>query len=327
MKELEKQLKHLFNPSVPKSLIDSMKPFRDIQERNKLLLGGLDHLKPLRELEERNKLIFGALDSNINSIIKNALEPYNSILKTSIFSTPKIELPAINALKSLSKGFAFNYADTFLKRNNELSKLVQSTLLESLNTKSLLGSHFEEIQKMSRLSGIGVTASLKMFDETLFKNVSSIINQFHADPEFFNELLQEVKDEKINAYSLRSIFEYLSVKAPELLSLDKAVYFLIGMIIQIHLHQFWKEYVVGPNICIARSGCRIRVDGTTDSDIITAVPNGEEILVLEDHGHWKKVFWKKDTGEVYEGWMSASLMQWKYKKIAEDEFINESSGK
>lgn len=318
MKDFEKHFKHIFNPPVPKSLIDSLKPFRDLQERNKLLFGGLDTLKPLRELQDRNKLIFGQIDSGLNKLIQNALEPYNSILKTSIFSTPKIELSAIHALKTINQGYAFNYANTLLQRNNQISKLVQSSLLESISTQNILGKHFKEIEKVSRLSGIGVTASLKIFDDSLFKNVSSIINQFNADPDFFNGLLQEAQDDKISAYSLRSIFEYLSIKAPELLSLDKAVYFLIGMIIQIHLQQFWNEHIVGPNICIARSGCRIRVDGTIQSDIKTAVPFGEEVLVLEDHGYWKKVFWKKETGETYEGWMSASLMQWKYKKVAKD---------
>lgn len=314
MKDFEKQFKHLFNPPVPKSLFDSMKPFRDLQERNKLLFGGLDSLKPFRELQERNKLIFGGLDLGLNKIIKNALEPYNTLLKNSFITPPRIELPAITALKSLNEGFAFNYADAFLKRNTEISKLLQSSLLESFNTKNILGCHFEEIQKMTRLSGIGVTASLKMFDEDLFKNVSSIINQFHTDPEFFQELLKDAEDERTNTYSIKAVINYLSVKAPELLTLEKAVFFLIAMIVQSSLQQFWRDYIVGPNICIARSGCRIRVDGTTQSDIKTAVPNGEEILVLEDHGHWKKVFWKKDTGEVYEGWMYSSLMQWKYKK-------------
>ena len=166
---------------------------------------------------------------------------------------------------------------------------------------------------------MGVASSLKIFDDALYGNVSSILDQFRADPEFFNDLLRNAEEDKINAYSLKSVFEYLSIKAPDIFSLDKAVVFLIGMIIQIHLQQFWNQYVVGPNICIAKSGCRIRVDGTIQSDIKTAVPNGEEILVLEDHGKWKKVFWLKDTGETYEGWMSSSLIEWKYKnQLKED---------
>lgn len=281
-------------------------------------------MKPFREIQERNKLFFGGFDLGLNQIIKNALGSYDSIFKSNLVTIPGIELPTLTALKALNESFAFNYADAFLKKNLELSKLFQSTLLENFSTKNILGDSFEEIQKVARLSGIGVSASLKMFDESLFKNVSSIINKFQSDPDFFSELLSEAESEKINTYSLRSVFEYLSIKAPELLSLDKAVYFLIGMIVQLYLQQFWNQYVVGPNICIARSGCRIRVDGTTQSNIKTAVPNGEEILVLEDHGRWKKVFWKNDTGEIYEGWMSSSLMQWKYKNISK-EFVQYSS--
>ena len=119
-----------------------MKPFRDIQEKNKLLFAGLDTLKPFKEFQEENKLIFSGLDSGLNKIIKDALEPYNLLLKNSFITPSRIESPAITALKSLSEGFAFNYADAFLKRNTELSKLLQSSLLENFNTKNILGNLF-----------------------------------------------------------------------------------------------------------------------------------------------------------------------------------------
>ena len=53
------------------------------------------------------------------------------------------------------------------------------------------------------------------------------------------------------------------------------------------------------------------------------MPEGTEILVLEDYGKWKKVALKNDSGEITEGWTSSSLLKWKLGIKFQERFIQE----
>ena len=166
-----------------------------------------------------------------------------------------------------------------------------------------------------KIQGLGLANSISSIDFSFGKQLQEIATRLRDNPDYVKEILEESENGNLKAYSLRAIYEYLAEKFPQYLSTHGLVILLLSMAIENRLGKHINELLVQPNLCIARNGCRIRAQGNTHSEIEAVIPHGEEVLVLEDYGHWKKVIWQKNEDEIFEGWIYCSLLEWKYKYV------------
>ena len=270
-------------------------------------------------ISEKYKEMFG-VSNNLKSLIEDALKPYNDIyrnsltdafrINTTISDAFKINNPIADVFKSsnpfadsfhfhnplrdmmedFKSSLGYGVAETILKQNQELSRSLSLAFSESFKQNDIFVNQMKNLTKESSLFGLGVSSSLKIFDEPIMSNIAEVLKDIQQNPEKYKEIVEEVPG-KNNIYSYKVIADYLTLKIPELFTTEKILFFLLSMAVQNAIGEFIKEQIVAPNICIARSGCRIRESGTIQSEIQVVVPSGEEVLVMEDRGRWKKVFW------------------------------------
>lgn len=259
--------------------------------------------------------MFGLNDIS-SKILANQFATNNNIIEqiSKTFTIPKIPVPSFDMseiMQSFHKPFELNFPK-FENPFEILSKQLQQNSLAHL-TRNIENPLLESLKHMESLNQ-GVLASLKLVNESFAAEISSAITRLNECPELLTELIVENSNSTHNPYILRSILEYLRFHSPELFLKWVVIPMALSVILYKPLEKVIDEKVVSPNICIARSGCRIREDGTVNSRIKIAIPSGSEILVLENHGRWKKIYWQNELGESYEGWISSSLLEWKWKK-------------
>ena len=56
-------------------------------------------------------------------------------------------------------------------------------------------------------------------------------------------------------------------------------------------------------VCTSGSNLRIRAQPNTQSRIVTRIPNGEKVSILESGYKWDKVFYKNNIGYVYNSYL------------------------
>lgn len=211
-----------------------------------------------------------------------------------------------------------DHFSSFLKNVKDLGQAFKTTefkssldAFKSFQENNTLSMH----ATLRQMSDLTYSASLTTVDFIFEKQFQEINRKLCENPHYLKQIIEESDDEGIKAYSLWAIYEYLAKRIPQYVTPNKILFLIISLEVSRQFGQYYEEFLVQPNLCIARSGCRIREQGTTKSKIETVIPPGEEVLVLNDHGHWKRVLWQKNVDEIFEGWVYCSLLEWKYKYI------------
>lgn len=237
----------------------------------------------------------------------------------------------------------------FIENNNAaIERITKSTL------NSVILAENPIFQSMKLLNNSKLVESVNLIQKNLGHGIFDTINQLKLNPNIRNGLTDFLEDIQINSDRYQEILSALELENEDKLKelglfnevhtwvishlkdvQDKGLskilasvvlYFLVQLYLQDKATEFFKEHIIKPHVCIARSGCNIREQGRKESKRLEGIPSGAELAVVEDKGRWKKVLWVKDSGDVVEGWVSSSLLKWKITHNT-SEVVKETLGK
>lgn len=191
----------------------------------------------------------------------------------------------------------------------QVSESYRNIVSDSLNLLHSSGA-LDSIALVQRNIGGGILEHLER-NKIFYSEFLQVAKDIQVNPEKYEKILQALKATEIEeAIEGSGIAEWIKNNAFEVkdqLSSNLLAFFVLMIIGNFFNKQF--DLFERSQICIARSGCNIREQGSKASQKITAVPYGSELRIIEDEGKWKKVVWEKDSEEVYEGWVYCSLLK------------------
>jgi hypothetical protein len=203
-------------------------------------------------------------------------------------------------------------------------------LQKSIKTSGFLETIQTQATQFKKLTSFELIDVLQHFekDRELFESISRAGKEFEENNEIRKEFFvnykslfnqSEVEHSSLFAY----IFTWVELNFIEIKDaftkklIATLIIFFLGYLASNFLETKFYEI----NECITRKGCRLRNQGTTNSKIVTIIPKGEKVLILEDGGRWKKIQWQNKSEEIFEGWIFCNLLIKNNRTLTMEEFL------